>query len=213
MKICGTVSPPGARDHFIAPGRIEIDADLLDGRNSARLQQGLGPLAERAHARAVHGHTFHDRSSQISYAEEAGLAPPGNSAGQPRTPRPKPRLRSSAALRPALVPVAHTSSTGLSFFSSTRRSPISRAGRLRAFGSDPLAKSSAFAQVHDLRAARVDQLRRLKRGQRRTAGASAYQRPDQHRAADEGDGDEHDVVDEELHGGAGGPFRDWQRAR
>jgi hypothetical protein len=90
--------------------------------------------------------------------------------------------------------VAHTSSTGLSFFSSARRSPIFSAGRLRAFGSDPLAKSSACAG-HDLRVTRVDQLRRLQRRKRRAAGAPAYRRPDQHRAADEGNRNEDDVVD------------------
>jgi hypothetical protein len=51
---------------------------------------------------------------------------------------------------------------------------------------------------------RVDQLRGLQRGQRRAAGARAHERPYQHRAADERDGNQEQVVDEELHVVAGG---------
>src|SRR3990172_549319 len=55
----GNGAPAGPLHHFVAPRRIEIDADLLDGGDALGLQQHLRPHAIRAHARGVHDDSRH----------------------------------------------------------------------------------------------------------------------------------------------------------
>ena len=74
-------SPPGARDHFIAPGRLEIDSDFLDGSNTARLQQRLW---QYGHTPVLYMITCVIVTPFVTSGaqRQSGLAPTGNSAGQ-----------------------------------------------------------------------------------------------------------------------------------
>src|SRR5690606_38125358 len=52
-------APPGDLHHVLALGRVQVDADLLDGVDAALLEQRLGVQAVGAHQGRIHLHFCH----------------------------------------------------------------------------------------------------------------------------------------------------------